>query len=274
MRTPPVDDGPQQILVEWNQERCGRRSPLSFSLFQLATRRLLVDLPPPNAPLSALKAILAERTGVPPSQMRLLHSGFQLRDDRQSLADYRLYDEDPSRGSESSASSRLGGFSTLLRGFSWAPPRSRPPKRLLMIGSPETQASVSDLPQSSSSNSTSTAPPPAQKSFKAPILDERGALERLQQIKALLDPLEPRVAALERDSTSLKPAEVAQSKGMLSETLLQVLLKFDSIDVQGEWAQARAERKAGVKEVQALLDRLDAVKAPARESASVGSTGR
>lgn len=44
----------------------------------------------------------------------------------------------------------------------------------------------------------------------------------------------------------------------LGEYLLQALLRFDSINIDGEWTDARARRKLAVKEVQGLLDRLDA----------------
>ena len=43
----------------------------------------------------------------------------------------------------------------------------------------------------------------------------------------------------------------------LSELLLQALLRLDAISADGAWDDARAERKGAVKEVQALLDRLD-----------------
>ena len=43
----------------------------------------------------------------------------------------------------------------------------------------------------------------------------------------------------------------------LGEELLQSLLRLDIIALDGAWTSARAERKAAVKAVQALLDRLD-----------------
>lgn len=43
----------------------------------------------------------------------------------------------------------------------------------------------------------------------------------------------------------------------LGELLLQSLLRLDAIHAESEWEQARKDRKAGVREVQALLDRLD-----------------
>ncbi|KAF9452721.1 hypothetical protein P691DRAFT_162226 [Macrolepiota fuliginosa MF-IS2] len=44
----------------------------------------------------------------------------------------------------------------------------------------------------------------------------------------------------------------------LGELLLQSLLRLDAIDPDRDWLTARAERKAAVKEVQELLDSLDA----------------
>ncbi|KAJ7072190.1 hypothetical protein C8F01DRAFT_1102898 [Mycena amicta] len=43
----------------------------------------------------------------------------------------------------------------------------------------------------------------------------------------------------------------------LSELLLQALLRLDAISTDGDWEDARKERKQAVKEVQGLLDRLD-----------------
>ncbi|KIL65920.1 hypothetical protein M378DRAFT_186283 [Amanita muscaria Koide BX008] len=43
----------------------------------------------------------------------------------------------------------------------------------------------------------------------------------------------------------------------LGELLLQSLLRLDGIIAEGDWEHARRERKAAVKEVQTLLDRLD-----------------
>lgn len=43
----------------------------------------------------------------------------------------------------------------------------------------------------------------------------------------------------------------------LGELLLQSLLRLDAISAEGEWEEARKERKGAVKEVQSLLDRLD-----------------
>ena len=48
-----------------------------------------------------------------------------------------------------------------------------------------------------------------------------------------------------------------QEHTRLGELLLQSLLRLDAIHAESEWEQARKDRKAGVREVQTLLDRLD-----------------
>ena len=48
-----------------------------------------------------------------------------------------------------------------------------------------------------------------------------------------------------------------QEHKRLGELLLQSLLRLDAIQAESEWEQARKDRKAGVREVQTLLDRLD-----------------
>jgi hypothetical protein len=50
---------------------------------------------------------------------------------------------------------------------------------------------------------------------------------------------------------------LAKERLRLSELLLQSLLRLDAITTDSEWEEARKERKAGVKEVQTLLDRID-----------------
>ena len=44
----------------------------------------------------------------------------------------------------------------------------------------------------------------------------------------------------------------------LDELLLQSLLRLDAITPDGSWEEARRERKSAVKEVQGLLNKLDA----------------
>lgn len=58
-------------------------------------------------------------------------------------------------------------------------------------------------------------------------------------------------------SKSVKQTDPKLEHARLGELLLQSLLRLDAINAEGEWEEARKERKGAVKEVQALLDRLD-----------------
>ncbi|KAG8931540.1 hypothetical protein FRC02_002528 [Tulasnella sp. 418] len=49
-----------------------------------------------------------------------------------------------------------------------------------------------------------------------------------------------------------------QEHNRLGEMLLQSLLRLDAVAPETDWMQARQERKLAVKEVQGMLDRLDA----------------
>ena len=60
-----------------------------------------------------------------------------------------------------------------------------------------------------------------------------------------------------KPAASEKQPDLAQEHVRLGEMLLQSLLRLDAINAEGEWEQARKERKLAVKEVQGLLDRLD-----------------
>lgn len=57
----------------------------------------------------------------------------------------------------------------------------------------------------------------------------------------------------------------------LGEILLQSLLRLDAIITEGEWLDARKERKGAVKEVQSLLDRLDGAWKKAKAFVAAGS---
>lgn len=59
-------------------------------------------------------------------------------------------------------------------------------------------------------------------------------------------------------ATSGKQSDIKLEHARLGELLLQSLLRLDAINAEGEWEEARKERKGAVREVQSLLDRLDA----------------
>lgn len=69
--------------------------------------------------------------------------------------------------------------------------------------------------------------------------------------------------ATEESSSSIPaPKLIAPNlvAAQLSESLIQTLLALDSISIDSTFAEARKERKEGVRRVQELLDRVDAVK--------------
>ncbi|KAF7376283.1 Ubiquitin-like domain-containing protein [Mycena sanguinolenta] len=97
-------------------------------------------------------------------------------------------------------------------------------------------------------------PPPRQKTA-APIRSEQTVVSTIQsEIGNVRQQLSPAVDHLLASAAGERePKEHLR----LSELLLQSLLRLDAIQTDGEWETARRERKAAVKEVQALLDRLD-----------------
>lgn len=96
---------------------------------------------------------------------------------------------------------------------------------------------------------------------------ERQVVEMEEYIK--YEPIESTTTNLETTETETEsplpptPAPVAPNPRLpiyLSELLIQSLLALDSFDIAPEWSEARQFRKAGVKKVQGLLDRVDSVK--------------
>jgi hypothetical protein len=204
---------------------------------------LRVPLPPPDAPLSELKARISSLTGVAPNHMKLITSGFVLKDDRAPLSACGL-------GSDDADGSSKGFFKGWGWGWSQNPasppaPRRHREKIITMIGSPETQAVVSDrLPTSSSSSSSQQTPTRAE----PPARDEPSIVAAIAKIAdgALGDAL-PKIDSLERgELADTQPAQHV----VLSEVLLQNLLKVDSFDIKPEWTEARKARKDAVKRIQ------------------------
>ena len=70
-------------------------------------------------------------------------------------------------------------------------------------------------------------------------------------------PSQPADRPSQRTGKDVKQTDLAQEHIRLGELLLQSLLRLDAITAEGEWEEARKERKGAVREVQGLLDRLD-----------------
>jgi len=105
-------------------------------------------------------------------------------------------------------------------------------------------------------------PIPKQQSATATSKSEQSTISLIQsEIKGVRTGLLPSVDAflssLERQNQH--PVSPLQEKEhtRLGELLLQSLLRLDAISTDGEFEDARKERKIAVNEVQGLLDRLD-----------------
>jgi hypothetical protein len=97
-------------------------------------------------------------------------------------------------------------------------------------------------------------PPPKQKTA-APVRTEQAIISTIQtELATVREELSPAVDHL-LASAAAKQTPRPKEHIRLSELLLQSLLRLDAIVTDGEWDTARKERKAAVKEVQALLDR-------------------
>ena len=101
-----------------------------------------------------------------------------------------------------------------------------------------------------------TAPPPPSAVQKT----EQSSISIIQQeLSAIHQSLVPSLTVfLESLSTEgASSSSMQKEHARLGELLLQSLLRLDAISSDGDWEDARRERKAAVKEVQALLDKLD-----------------
>lgn len=227
---------------------------------------MLFKLPDPKTPLIKLKQAIASKTGIEPSQQTLyMHgafsvlysgglelrytlTGFKMKDDNAALERYGLYE--PGDGNPKKSSSP---FSSLMRGFStsWMPPKKSPPKHITLMSSPDASATVSDrLPSTTFSGAKQPARP------QQPQIDESSVVQNIARISTdVLTRLQPDIDRYGELCSKGEPTGHLYS--MLSETLLQALLKLDGLEVNSEWQQARAQRKQAVKDVQAALDLVD-----------------
>ncbi|TRM69377.1 hypothetical protein BD626DRAFT_473878 [Schizophyllum amplum] len=124
----------------------------------------------------------------------------------------------------------------------------KPNSTIAIIGS-------ADAPPSAPAQQTKQAPPPPR--------SEQSTINQIQsEMQTVRSTLARDLESLLYSLPQYHAAGDAQA-GMnrehlrLGELLLQTLLRLDGINAEGEWQDARRERKESVREVQALLDRLD-----------------
>lgn len=258
-------EGFGQVEVQWGREK------------------IRVPLPPPQSPLSTLKAALYNITGVPPSHQKLIYSGAILKDDLAPLTSYNLIDESslpspdssddtPSEGKSSSSKSFWDSWSFTGRNSSQ---QQKKLKKLIMLGSKDVSATVDDrlssrkdLQELSKASAAGGGGVVEEKKVES----EEVIQKKIKQISTeKLAELEPQVTQVEGWITQKKsepPIEGEEKKAgppprillYLSEILLQGLLKLDSIEIPSGYEDARKERKEAVRQVQEVLDRVDRAK--------------
>ena len=104
----------------------------------------------------------------------------------------------------------------------------------------------------------SSKPAPERRTEETTISQIRSELENVRQkLQPDVDDFLSLLAPAETKAKDSKQTDLAQEHTRLGELLLQSLLRLDAIAAEGEWEEARKERKSAVREVQGLLDRLD-----------------
>ncbi|KAI9572271.1 hypothetical protein HD554DRAFT_2015691 [Boletus coccyginus] len=174
-------------------------------------------IPPLNTPLGELRADLATYTHLPAGSFKLVYKGAVMKDDAAPLSTYKL--------KEGATIALIGGHSLAPETTSASASHTRPRRK-------RKQGTISAI--------------------KAELDRVRASL--VPDVDAFVRALAPSGS----DPTSESHAPTPVDHTRLSELLLQSLLRLDALHVSGaDWPEARVQRKAAVREVQGVLDRLD-----------------
>lgn len=203
---------------------------------------------------------------------QLIFSGGLLKDDLAPLSSYGLVNDAPESSSDSNA--RMSFWDT----WSFRSTSTRKLKKLVMLGSKDVSARVDDRLATRSDllrpGSEEIVPPKPQETEEQVVARiQETAKTKLAELEPMIQHVEkyitqesgdapPKTSGPDEEATTPIPVETPNPRALifLSEALLQALLKLDSIDIPGGYEQARAERKQGVKTLQAALDRVDELK--------------
>jgi hypothetical protein len=178
-------------------------------------------LPPPETKLAVIRKQIADHIYLPDSSFKLIHAGAVMKDDGAPSLWLR--------------NSHCDVFAHVITPVSSYGLKNK--SNIAVVGGPE---QVSAAPGRKTEQHVITQ-----------IVSELDKVrtELLPSVDKLLDSISNR-AIIPGDGLD-------QEHTRLGELLLQSLLRLDAIHAEGEWEQARKDRKAGVREVQTLLDRLD-----------------
>ncbi|ORY27215.1 hypothetical protein BCR39DRAFT_469644, partial [Naematelia encephala] len=193
--------------------------------------RFNISIPQPSlTPLSTLLATLSNQTGLDLNQLKLIYKGAVLKDQSLTVSSYGITD-----GST-----------------------------LVLIGK---NGDIPTSGQKSASTSTSTSTVVPKKNKQPETTSESVLVEWIHNlVKNLLDPLQPSIATFisqTNPNATNRPKQIPsfqvlqKEHARLSEMLLRGLLDLDGVDIPSGWAEARKQRKDGVRRVQGELTRVD-----------------
>ncbi|KZT70917.1 hypothetical protein DAEQUDRAFT_724663 [Daedalea quercina L-15889] len=218
-----------------HETRTAKKRNMSYTV-KWGRERLHFPLPSSDAKLAEIRHEIATYTQLDPQAFKLVHAGAVMKDDNAPISAY---------GIKPNSTIAVVGGGDVPGASKRRKHKERPAERteastvaqirgeldaVRRTLQPDVDAFLATLDPSSVPSSTASAPPP-------------------QPASALTD---GKVTQLGGRNT-----DVELEHRRLGELLLQSLLRLDAISAEGEWEEARKERKGAVKEVQGLLDRLD-----------------
>ncbi|KAI0093169.1 hypothetical protein BDY19DRAFT_922461 [Irpex rosettiformis] len=192
--------------------------------------RLTFPLPPPDTKLGTIRQVLADYTQLPPHSFKLVHAGAVMKDDNAPISSYGI--------TEKSKIAIIGGGENSIPSTKAAPVRPTQESTITIIRNELDKVRKTLAPDVDDFLGTLGAAPTTSSSAPPP---QTGAKPKLPSTPSKMG----------------KQADLTLEHARLGELLLQSLLRLDAINAEGEWEEARKERKGAVKEVQSLLDRLD-----------------
>ncbi|KAI0688041.1 hypothetical protein BC835DRAFT_339010 [Cytidiella melzeri] len=190
--------------------------------------RLTFPLPPPDTKLGAIRQVLADYTQLPVRSFKLVHAGAVMKDDNAPISAYGISDK--------SKIALIGGGENLVPSAKTVPERPTQDSMITVIRNELDTVRKTLQPDVDEFLATLDAPPTTTSSAPHP---------------------QPGATPAPLRAKSGKQIDLKLEHARLGELLLQSLLRLDALNAEGEWEEARKERKTAVREVQALLDRLD-----------------
>ncbi|TFY53941.1 hypothetical protein EVJ58_g9156 [Rhodofomes roseus] len=219
-----------------HETRSAKKRNMSYTV-KWGRERLHFPLPAPDAKLAEIRHEIATYTQLDPQSFKLVHAGAVMKDDNAPISAY---------GIKPNSSIAVVGGGDVPAAQKRHKPKEKPAERteastvaqirgeldvVRRTLKPDVESFLTTLDPSSVPSSTASAPAPQPAS--APVTDSNAA------------------------QLGGRNTDIELEHRRLGELLLQSLLRLDAITAEGEWEEARKERKGAVKEVQTLLDRLD-----------------